>query len=58
MQTYEDCKNWGYRLCDPIVKHLFEPTQGYMAIYTSKDIEEAIQICQKCPNYEKKSEKP
>jgi hypothetical protein len=58
MQTYEDCRNWGYRLCDPFVKHLFEPTQGYMAIYTSKDIEEAVQICQKCPNYEKKSEKP
>jgi hypothetical protein len=57
MATYEDCENWGYKLCHPTVKHLFEPGEGYTACYTTRDVEEALSICQKCPNYKPKKHK-
>ena len=51
MATYEDCKNWGYKSCHPIVRHLFEREDGYTRYYTTRDVEEALSTCQKCPNY-------
>jgi hypothetical protein len=56
MKTFQDCKNWGGRLCDIFVRHLYEPIEGSIPIYwLSSAAEEALSICAKCPNYEKKS---
>jgi len=54
MKKFSECKNWRGKLCDPFVRHLYEPTEGYMTIYTSHDEDKAISICQQCLNYEKK----
>jgi hypothetical protein len=55
MKTFKDCKNWGNRLCDSFVKHLYEPIESPNPIYyTAKDEEKARSICNNCPNYLKK----
>ena len=54
MKVFTDCENWGNKLCDGFVKHLYEPTEGYKTEYTSADEEKAKSICNECPHFSKK----
>ncbi len=54
MKKYQDCKNWGFKLCDLSV----EVTRDHWTAYprAEKDMEKLLSICEKCRNYQKEAD--
>jgi hypothetical protein len=54
MKRYQDCKNWGCKLCDLTV----ETKKDDWTIYprAEEDMKKLLLICEKCSNYEKDTE--